>query len=109
MLEGTAVSDESSNSASDYEDQPSPPVDAQVMYSFDARRAPSQGSQILNAALAKAVERFEDRETAKMVQDEYEVVGEEGESVGGSPVKTGRKAKGVQMAVPDADEDYEFL
>ncbi|KAK3100947.1 hypothetical protein LTR53_018710, partial [Teratosphaeriaceae sp. CCFEE 6253] len=85
MLEGTAVSDESAGSASDdYDETPSPPADAHVIYSFDAVRSPSQGSQILNAALAKAVERFEDREIKQLVKDEYEVLDDEGESVGSS-------------------------
>ena len=111
-LEGTAISDESSNSASDNDDVPSPPADAGVMYSFDAKRAPSHGSQILNVALAKAVEKFEERETVKLVKDEYEVLDDEGESVGLTLAKKGRtKAKAqVQPAgVPDADEDYEFV
>jgi hypothetical protein len=109
MLEGTAVSDDSSNSASDYDEMPSPPADAGVMYSFDATRAPSHGSQILNAALAKAVERFEDRETVKLVKDEYEVLDDEGESVGLTPAGRSRKAKLQPIIVPDADEDYELV
>lgn len=113
MLEGTAVSDDSSNSSSDHDEStPSPPADANVMYSFDAVRAPSQGSQILNAALAKAVERFEERETVKLVKSEYDVLDSEGESVGLTAVKKSKakgKAKEEAMIVPDADEDYEFV
>ena len=109
MLDGTAVSDDSSNSASDYDDTPSPPADAHVMYSFDAARGPSHGSQILNAALAKAVEKFEERETVQLVKEEYEVLDDEGESVGLSPVKKGKKPKAPMMMVPDADEDYELV
>ena len=108
MLEGTAVSDDSSNSASDYDETLLPPTDANVMYSFDASRSPSHGSQILNAALAKAVEKFEDRETVQLVKEEYEVLDDEGESVGLTSVKKAKKPKAVMM-VPDADEDYELV
>lgn len=113
MLEGTStatISDDSSNANSDY-DTPSPPADAAVTYSFDAARGPSHGSQILNTALAKAVERFEERETVTLVKNEYDVLDAEGETVI-SPAKKGKeKAKSVtgQTRVPDADEDYEFV
>ena len=109
MLEGIVVSDESSSSASDYDETPSPPVDVNVIYSFDAARSPAHGSQILNAALAKAVEKFEDRETVKLVKDEYEVLNDEGESVGLTPAKGGKKEKAQAIIVPDADEDYELV
>lgn len=111
MLDGTAVSsDDSSNSSSDHDDAPMPPVDTGVMYSFDATRGPSHGSQILNVALAKAVEKFEERETVKLVKTEYEVLDDEGESIGLTPAKKSKgKAKAVPMIVSDADEDYEFL
>ncbi|KXL51169.1 hypothetical protein M433DRAFT_60780 [Acidomyces richmondensis BFW] len=105
----TAISDDSSNSASDHEDVPSPPACYSIMYSFDATQGPSQGSQILNAALAKAVEKFEERETVKLVKEEYEVLNDDGESMGQSPVKKGKSKVGRSINVPDADEDYEFV
>ncbi|KAK1822236.1 hypothetical protein LTR12_003375 [Friedmanniomyces endolithicus] len=108
MLEGTAISDESSGSASDYDDVPSPAVDP-WFYSFDSPTAPSQGSQILNAALVKAVAKFEERETAKLVKNEYEVLDDEGESVGLTLAGKSKKAKAQPMIVPDADEDYELI
>ena len=101
------MSDDSSNSASDCDETPSPPADAGVMYSFDANRGPSQGSQILNVALAKAVEKFEERETVKLVKNEWEVLDEEGETV--PDKKSKNKAKANPVVVPDADEDYEFV
>lgn len=106
MLEGTAVSSSDESAASDVEGTPSPPADAGVMYSFDAPQAPSHGSQILHAALNKAVKRFEDRETTKLIRNEYEVVDTEGESIGAGPAK-----KRQQGAASDelADEDYEFV
>ena len=108
MLEGAPVSDHSSDSNSDHDEAAvSPPPDAGVMYSFDAPTGPSHGSQILNAALSKAVERFEEKETAKLVKNEYDIIDSEGESVGLTPVKKG-KGK-APVTVPDADEDYEFV
>lgn len=109
-------SDESSaSSSSDHDDDTSPalpPPDAGVMYSFDAARGPSEGSQILNVALLKAMQKFEEKETAKLVKNEYDVIDSEGESVGLSPVKRKGKGKAAEKAVlVDAvDEDeYEFV
>ena len=56
-----------------------PEPDAEILYSYDAPRGPSQGGQILSMALAKAVEKFETKETEKLVKNEYEVVGAEEE------------------------------
>lgn len=116
VLEGadTSANEDSSSSGSDFDDGTSSPApDAGVMYSFDANRAPSQGSQIWTAAMAKAVERFEEKETAKLVSTEYDVLDSEGEVVGLTPVKKSKgkgKAKVEKAAVvPDADEDYEFV
>lgn len=117
MLEGQAMTDDSSGCTSDeYDDKPSPPTDATITYSFDAPRGPTKGSQILNVALAKAVEKFEERETVKLVKSEYELLDSEGETVAPSPDKK-RKSKSSKVAVPnmpaaavpDADEDYEFV
>lgn len=108
-----AEADDSSSSNSDFdENTTSPPADAGVMYSFDAASGPSHGSQILNVALAQAVERFNEKETTKLVKDEYEILDSEGESVGLTPVKKGKgKAQEVSAAVaaPEDDEDYEFV
>lgn len=105
MLEGTAISSDESDDVDS--DTPSPPADAGVMYSFDAVRGPSEGSQILNVALAKAVEKFEEKETVKLVKNEYEVLDSEGESLGLTPSKKGKgKAK---AAVVEEDDDYEFV
>lgn len=56
-----------------------PEPDAGILYSYDAPRGPSQGGQILSLALAKAVEKFETKETEKLVKNEYEVVGSDKE------------------------------
>lgn len=113
MLEGTsnAISD-SSDSNSDLEDAGSPPADVGIMYSFDAPRGPSHGSQIFNVALAKAVKKFEEKETVKLVKNEYDIIDSEGESVGLTPVKKGKgKAKAEPAVVHDEEEDeeYEFV
>ena len=88
MLEGTsasAVSDNSSDSNSDRDEvATSTAPDAGVMYSFDAASGPTHGSEILNSALAKAVERFEEKETVRLVKAEYDIVDSEGEIVGSS-------------------------
>ena len=112
LEEGATVSDDSAATNSDeYEDGAISPPEG-VMYSFDAKRAPSEGSQILNVALAKAVERFEERETVKLVNAEYDVLDTAGESV--VQPSSGRKAhkgkgKAPVIGVPDADEDYEII
>lgn len=113
MLEGTAVSSDESDSTTD-SDAPLPPADVGVMYSFDASRGPSHGSQILNVALAKAVEKFEEKETVKLVKNEYEVLDSEGESLGLTPSSKRSKAKAnkakTEMAITAKDdEDYEFV
>ena len=112
MLEGTSTDDcYSSGTNSDLDEgTPSTAPDAGVMYSFDAARGPSQGSQIFNTALAKAVEKFEEKETVKLVKDEYDILDSEGESVVLTPVKKGKgKAKAEPVVVLDADDDYEFV
>lgn len=113
MLEGSTSDEASSNnSASDFSDgTPSPAADADITYSFDASRGPTQGSQIFNVALAKAVEKFEERETVKLVRDEYDVLDGDGESLA-SPARKGKAKKAGGMGatrVPDADEEYEFV
>lgn len=113
MLEGNTSDEASSNtSASDFsDDTPSPPADADITYSYDASHGPTQGSQIFNVALAKAVEKFEERETVKLVKDEYDVLDAEGESVASPARKEKVKKIGGMGAtrVPDADEEYEFV
>ncbi|KAI9893721.1 MAG: hypothetical protein M1814_005937 [Vezdaea aestivalis] len=65
----------SETSTSDLDSAGSSP-NSDVMYSFDAP-GPQHGSKILASAVEKAVERFEVRETERLVKDEYEVIREE--------------------------------
>jgi hypothetical protein len=60
-----------------------PEPDADITYSYDAQRGPGRGSQILSMALAQAVEKFETKETEKLIKNEYEVVGKESEQADG--------------------------
>ncbi|KAF2837709.1 hypothetical protein M501DRAFT_1006285 [Patellaria atrata CBS 101060] len=82
-----------------------PAPDADITYSYDALRGAGHGSQILSIALAQAVERFESRETDKLVKEEYEVLDEDGE-----PVVTKKKGKNhADTATVAEEEDYEFV
>jgi hypothetical protein len=118
MLDGpTELAEErdlaSASSGSESDNDSAPPADLGIMYSFDAPTGPTEGSQILNVALAKAVQKFEEKETVKLVKDEYEILDSEGESVGLLSVKGKSKAKvreaPVLVAAVDEDEDYEFV
>lgn len=55
------------------------PASVPCMYSFDAPRGPTEGSQVLGSAITKAVEKYENKVTEKLVKTEYEVVPEEKE------------------------------
>ncbi|KAJ4305422.1 hypothetical protein N0V90_000953 [Kalmusia sp. IMI 367209] len=92
------------SSADEEVDHPSaaPVPDAGVAYSFDAERGPSHGSQILGLALAKAIERYEVRETDKLIQNEYEVLRLDEEALSPAP-------KAARKGVAPEDEDYEFI
>lgn len=105
------ISEETVSDSSADEDpvEPSaaPEPDAQVTYSFDSTRGPSHGSQILSLAVAKAVERYENRVTDKLVNDEYEVLDESGDAVAPKPVKMGKKP--VEHNVVINEDEYEFI
>jgi hypothetical protein len=77
-----------------------PAPDAEVAYSFDATRGPSHGSQILNHALEQAIERYEIKETDKLIKNEYEVLDVNAETL--TPLPNKRN-------VAPEDEDYYFV
>lgn len=95
------------SSADEEVEEPSaaPAPDAEVAYSYDAKQGPSHGSQVLGVALEKAVAKFENNETEKLVRDEYEVLGSDGEAVAN---QAGKKAGKASDALPEEDE-YEFV
>ncbi|KAI9850795.1 MAG: hypothetical protein M1838_005050 [Thelocarpon superellum] len=97
--EEQSASDSSDPSELDAVMEPATAVpDAGITYSYDATAGPGRGSQILGMALAKAVEKFETRETDKLIKDEYEVVTEDAEEG-----KLSKKAGDAD------DEDFELL
>lgn len=54
------------------------PAEADFMYSYDSQAGPRGGGDILSHAITQAVRRFENNETEKLVNNEYDVVdGEE--------------------------------
>jgi hypothetical protein len=95
----TSASAESSADEEVEHPSTAPAPDADIAYSFDAHRGPSHGSQILNHALDKAVERFETKETEKLVKNEYEVLDMEAETLSPRP----------KRHVAPEDEEYEFI
>jgi len=98
---------EATDSSADEEIEPvvTNEPDAQVAYSFDANRSPNQGSQVLGVALERAVERFENRETERIVKDEYLVLDSDGEPVAGQSNKAAKPAR----ADRDDEDDFEFV
>jgi hypothetical protein len=98
------VSGDSSCDEDPVEPTAAPEPDAEVAYSFDANKGPTHGSTVLSTALAKAVERFENNATDKLVKEEYEVLNSDGEFV--PTTKKGGKRPVVSAAEED---DYEFV
>jgi cation transport regulator ChaB len=95
-----AVSSEDSSGASG--DEATTP--SEILYGFDSPRVPSHGSQILNTALAKAIEQYEDKETVKLVRNEYEILDadeEEAHNLGHVSVKP--------KLMDAEDAEYEFV
>ncbi|CAI6340623.1 unnamed protein product [Periconia digitata] len=98
------IVDASDSSADEDVEHPSvaPTPDAEITYSYDAERGPSHGSQILSHALTQAVERFEVRQTDKLIKDEYEVLDLNAEPLSPRP-------KVLRKGLSPEDEDYEFV
>jgi hypothetical protein len=93
------ASGDSSADESVDETSAAPVPDADITYSYDASRGPSQGSQILGLALAKAIERYEVRETDKLIKEEYDVL---------DPAEAATPAPKVSKDGVE-EEDYEFV
>lgn len=75
----------------------------------ESARSPASGSQILNTALAQAIERYEDRETTKLVRKEYEIVDSEDEDHSKTFVKKIRNKGKDQPSMSVDDAEYEFV
>lgn len=113
ILEGTRADKIASNSTSEHDELPSPTSDNKAFYFIDATHNPTpNGTKILNAALAQAVARYEERETINLVQSEYDVLDADGEVLAPSALKRRRQpASKVQASVPnfDVEDDYELV
>ena len=99
-----AITNATGDSSSDEDvEEPSaaPEPDAGIAYSFDAERGPNHGSQILGQALAQALERFEVRQTDKLIKEEYEVL-----DAGALSPAPRANMKGI---LATEDEEYEFI
>ncbi|KAF2157271.1 hypothetical protein K461DRAFT_289606 [Myriangium duriaei CBS 260.36] len=97
-------SDESASSAE--EDCDEHDINDGVIYGATTDYAPSSGSQVLNSALAKAIEAFEDKETDRLVKSEWSVLNDDGEEMGFSPVK---KARGKKERPARIEDGYEIV
>lgn len=95
-----SASDDSSADEDVEHSSTAPAPDAEIAYSYDAERGPSHGSQILNHALEKAIERYEVKETDKLIKNEYEVLDLDADVVSPLPKK---------KHVAPEDEDYYFV
>ena len=80
---GDILSSDSSSAEDVQEPSAAPEPDADITYSFDAARGPTPRGEILSMAISKAVERFETKETEKLVKNEYDVVAKEDDNFGG--------------------------
>ena len=69
------------------------PTEADYMYSYDHATGPRAGRDILSQAITQAVQRFENKETEQLINNEYDVVDDK------------EKAE----ASTDEDNDFEFV
>ncbi|RMZ88107.1 hypothetical protein DV736_g4664, partial [Chaetothyriales sp. CBS 134916] len=69
-------SDPSSSSDDDVSDASAAPLPAgeTLMYSYDERHGPSEGQHVLSNAVTAALVRFENTQTEKLVNSEYDVI-----------------------------------
>jgi len=102
IIDNRAAHSDSSGDEMPTESSAAPEPDADITYSFDAPKGPTHGSTVLSTALAKAVERFENTVTEKLVKEEYEVLDDADIC---TPIKKGGKRS--MLAAEEAD--YEFI
>lgn len=70
------------------------PAEADFMYNYDESSGPAEGRDIFSSAITRAVQRFENTETEKLVTREYDVIDE---------------AKEGYSADEDDDDDFEVI
>lgn len=93
IYDGMDVADiPDTSSDEDVHDASAAPLPTEAEFMYDSRHGPLTGQTILSAALSKAVQRFENTETEKLVTREYDVIDQ---------LKEGYTA--------DDDEDYEII
>jgi len=89
-----------------------PRDEADILYSFDKKASPSD-SIGLGGLVEKAEQRFREKETVKLIKEEYEVLDEDGEGVvlrEKSGKKTSPKVKAkVEKPLDNEDDDYELV
>jgi len=68
------------------------PTEADYMYSYDHQSGPAEGRDVLSSAITKAVQRFENNETEKLVKKEYDLIDEAKEGY-----------------IADEDDDFEVI
>jgi len=74
VLDTGVASSDSSAGEEEIRDAAAAPIpDAEIMYSYDAASGPGEGTDILSHAITKAVQRYENKVTEKLVK-EYEFV-----------------------------------
>jgi hypothetical protein len=77
---GIGSSDSSAGEEDAREASAAPVPDAEIMYSYDATHGPGRGTDVLSHAVTKAVQRYENKVTEKLVK-EYDFV-DAGKDVG---------------------------
>jgi hypothetical protein len=77
---GISSSDSSAGEEDSREASAAPVPDAEIMYSYDATHGPGRGTDVLSHAVTKAVQRYENKVTEKLVK-EYDFV-DAGKDVG---------------------------
>lgn len=83
-----------------------PSLDAGVMYSYDEKTSPRKVVG-LDSLVEKAEKDFNNRETAKLVKAEYEILDVEGEIV--KKGKKGSPKHTAQVVMVQEDEDWECI
>ncbi|RMD39183.1 hypothetical protein DV735_g5943, partial [Chaetothyriales sp. CBS 134920] len=90
---GSDTSCSSDDDVSDISAAPLPTGET-LMYSYDKKHGPSEGQHVLSNAISAAVARFENTQTEKLVNTEYEVID---------------GAEDTHVATTDDNHDFELI